>query len=80
MREGTKTFKFFELMKRPDGATFKELLAVADDWKQNTLRGFLSANKKRGVESFRREDSTHAYRVVTVTAAEVEHPDVPPAA
>ena len=77
MREGTKTFKFFELMKRPDGATFKELLAVADDWKQNTLRGFLSANKKRGVERFKREDGTHAYRVA---AAEVEQAEVPPAA
>jgi hypothetical protein len=79
MREGTKTFKFLEMMKRPDGATFKELLAAAVDWKENTLRGFLSANKKRGVESFRREDGTHAYRVVEV-ADEVEHPDVPPAA
>ena len=84
MREGTKTFKFFEMMRRPEGVTFKELLEASDGQKENTMRGFLASNKKRGVASFKREDGTRAYHIVDVPAEAPEAPapeaEVPPAA
>jgi hypothetical protein len=40
-REGSKTATILNLLKRPDGATAKELLK-ATSWQSHSLRGFLS--------------------------------------
>jgi uncharacterized membrane protein len=41
VREGTKTAKVLDLLRRPNGATMKELLR-ATGWQPHSLRGFLS--------------------------------------
>jgi hypothetical protein len=48
-REGSKTATILDLLKRPDGATAKELLK-ATGWQPHSLRGFLSGTvgKKMG--------------------------------
>jgi hypothetical protein len=50
-RARTKTAKVLELLKRPGGATLKQLMA-ATKWQAHSVRGFLSAalKKKRGLE------------------------------
>jgi len=50
-RARTKTAKVLELLKRPGGATLKQLMAVTK-WQAHSVRGFLSAGlkKKRGLE------------------------------
>ena len=50
-RAGTKTAKVLELLKRPGGATLKQLMATTK-WQAHSVRGFLSAalKKKRGLE------------------------------
>jgi hypothetical protein len=50
-RARTKTAKVLELLKRPGGATLKQLMAVTK-WQAHSVRGFLSAalKKKRGLE------------------------------
>jgi Protein of unknown function (DUF3489) len=65
-RPGTKTAKVLELLKRPGGATLKQLMAVTK-WQAHSVRGFLSAalKKKRGltVESVRSTDGERSYRI-----------------
>ena len=50
-RARTKTAKVLELLKRPGGATLKQLMG-ATKWRAHSVRGFLSAalKKKRGLE------------------------------
>src|ERR1700722_6792636 len=51
-REGTKTATILALLKRPDGATAKELLK-ASNWQPHSLRGFLSGSVgKKIAESY----------------------------
>jgi hypothetical protein len=65
-REGSKTATILELLKRPGGASAKELLK-ATSWQPHSLRGFLSGTvgKKMGltVTSTRGEDGERNYSV-----------------
>jgi hypothetical protein len=65
-REGSKTATLLELLKRPDGASAKELLK-ATGWQPHSLRGFLSGTvgKKMGlaVTSAKEEDGERNYSV-----------------
>ena len=65
-RQGTKTEKILDLLKRPKGATLKELLK-ATGWQPHSLRGFLSGTvgKKMGlmVTSAKGEDEERSYSV-----------------
>ena len=49
-REGSKTTKVLELMKREGGVTLKEIMA-ATDWQAHSVRGFISGTlgKKMGL-------------------------------
>ena len=63
-REGSKTAQVLELLKRPVGATIKDLMKKTD-WQAHTIRGFLSGivRKKLGltVESTRGDDGERTY-------------------
>jgi Protein of unknown function (DUF3489) len=65
-REGSKTATILELLKRPGGATAKELLK-ATGWQPHSLRGFISGTlgKKMGlaVISTKGEDGERSYSV-----------------
>jgi len=65
-RAGTKTAKVLELLKRPGGATLKQLMA-ATRWRADSVRGFLSAalKKKRGltVDSIPSTDGERSYSI-----------------
>ena len=65
-REGSKTAKILDLLKRPDGATLKELMK-ATGWQAHSVRGFLSGTvgKKMGiaVKSVKGEDGERTYSV-----------------
>jgi hypothetical protein len=62
----TKTAKVLELLKRPGGATLKQLMATTK-WQAHSVRGFLSAalKKTRGltVESIQSADGERSYRI-----------------
>jgi hypothetical protein len=66
VREGTKTAKVLDLLKRTGGATTKELMKVTG-WQKHSLRGFLSGTvgKKMGlaVTSTKGEDGERSYSV-----------------
>ncbi len=66
VREGTKTEKVLDLLKRPDGTTMKELMK-ATGWQPHSVRGFLSGTvgKKMGlaVTSAKGEDGDRTYSV-----------------
>jgi hypothetical protein len=66
VREGTKTEKVLDLLKRPGGTTMKELMKVTG-WLPHSVRGFLSGTigKKMGrkVESTKGEDGNRTYSV-----------------
>ena len=66
VREGSKTGTILELLKRPGGATAKELLKLTN-WQPHSLRGFLSGTvgKKMGlaVTSAKGEDGERHYSV-----------------
>ena len=55
-----------ELIRRPDGASIKEIMDVTQ-WQTHSVRGFISGGlgKKMGlkVESFKRADGEHAYKL-----------------
>ena len=63
-REGSKTAKVLDLLRRPDGATLKEIMK-ATGWQPHSVRGFISGalGKKMGltVESTKREDGERVY-------------------
>jgi uncharacterized protein DUF3489 len=64
-RPGSKTAKILDLVKRPGGATLKELLK-ATSWQPHSIRGFLSLlGKKKGlaVESTKSPDGERTYLV-----------------
>jgi hypothetical protein len=65
-REGTKTDKVLDLLKRPGGATAKELMKVTG-WQPHSVRGFLSGTvgKTMGmaVTSTKGEDGERSYSV-----------------
>jgi hypothetical protein len=65
-RQGSKTAKVLDLLKRPGGATTKELIK-ATDWQPHSVRGFLSGTvgKKMGlaVASTKGEDGERSYSV-----------------
>jgi hypothetical protein len=63
-REGSKTATILEMLRRPGGATAKELLKVTG-WQPHSLRGFISGTlgRKMGltVESVKGEDNERTY-------------------
>jgi hypothetical protein len=65
-RDGSKTAKVLDLLKRPGGATAKELMK-ATGWQPHSVRGFLSGtiSKKMGlnVTSTKGEDGERSYSV-----------------
>ena len=65
-REGSKTATILEMLRRPGGATAKELLK-ATGWQPHSLRGFISGTlgKKMGltVTSTKGEDGERSYSV-----------------
>ena len=65
-RDGSKTAKVLELLKRPGGARLKEIMK-ATDWQAHSVRGFLSGTlrKKMGlaVESAKADDGERIYSV-----------------
>jgi hypothetical protein len=65
-RHGSKTAKMLDLLKRPGGATSKELMR-ATGWLPHSVRGFLSGTvgKKMGlaVTSTKSEDGERTYSV-----------------
>jgi hypothetical protein len=65
-RQGSKTEKVLELLKRPGGASLKELMK-ATGWLRHSVRGFLSGtlDKKMGltVTSVKGEDGERSYSV-----------------
>jgi hypothetical protein len=65
-RDGSKTAKVLDLLKRPGGATAKELMK-ATGWLPHSVRGFLSGTvgKKLGlaVTSTKAEDGERTYSI-----------------
>ncbi len=65
-REGSKTATILEMLKRPEGATARELLK-ATNWQAHSLRGFISGTlgKKMGltVASVKGDDGERTYSV-----------------
>lgn len=63
-REGSKKAAILELLRRPNGATLKDLMA-ATGWQAHSVRGFISGAivKKMGlkVKSQKRADGERAY-------------------
>jgi hypothetical protein len=66
VREGSKTEKVLELLKRSGGATLAEIMK-ATDWQPHSVRGFISGtlDKKMGlqVESAKNEDGERFYSI-----------------
>ena len=66
VRDGSKTAKVLDLLKRPDGATLKELMK-ATSWQAHSIRGFLSGTigKKMGlaVTSTKGESGERSYAI-----------------
>ena len=66
VREGSKTAKILALLKRPGGATAKELMK-ATGWQPHSVRGFLSGTvgKKLGltVASVKSADGERSYSI-----------------
>jgi len=65
-REGSKTDKILELLKRKDGATLAEIMK-ATDWQAHSVRGFISGTlgKKMGltVISTKGENGERSYSI-----------------
>src|SRR5579884_1920893 len=65
-REGSKKAVVIDLLKRPDGASLKDIMA-ATSWQPHSVRGFISGtlSKKMGlkVESRKRPDGERAYQL-----------------
>jgi hypothetical protein len=65
-RQGSKKAIVLELLRRPEGASLKEI-ADATQWQAHSIRGFLSGalGKKMGltIESLKSESGGRAYRI-----------------
>jgi len=65
-REGSKKAIVLDMLRRPDGASLKQIMA-ATDWQAHSVRGFISGaiTKKMGlkVESFKSEKGERGYRI-----------------
>ena len=65
-REGSKTERILDLLKRKDGASLADLMK-ATDWQAHSVRGFISGtlNKKMGltVISVKGEDGERRYSI-----------------
>jgi hypothetical protein len=65
-REGSKSGKVLELLKRPDGATLKEIMK-ATGWQAHSVRGFLSGTLRKklelGLQSAKREAGERVYHL-----------------
>jgi N-acetylmuramoyl-L-alanine amidase CwlA len=64
-RQGSTTEKILDLLKRPGGATLKELMK-ATGWQAHSVRGFLSIlGKKKGlaVESTKSTEGERTYSI-----------------
>ena len=65
-RDGSKAATILELLKRPGGATIKELMK-ATGWQPHSVRGFLSGSirKKMGLEviSNKSDDGERSYSI-----------------
>ena len=65
-RDGSKTSTILDLLKRPGGATAKELMKTTG-WQPHSLRGFISGTlrKKMGLDvtSTKGEDGERSYSV-----------------
>jgi len=66
VRDGSKTAKVLDLLKRPGGVTARELMKITG-WQAHSVRGFLSGvvGKKMGlaVTSNKAEDGERTYSV-----------------
>ena len=66
-RPGTQTAKILRLLKRPNGASLREL-TKATGWQPHSVRGFLSGVLKTKMRlkltTAKRQDSQRAYRVI----------------
>jgi predicted transcriptional regulator len=67
LREGTKQSTLIELLKRPQGATLKEMIE-ATGWQQHTIRGAMAGalKKKLGLNivSEKTDGQERKYRIV----------------
>ena len=65
-RDGSKAAQVLEVLKRPGGASLKEIMK-ATDWQAHSVRGFLSGTlrKKLGltVESTKADDGGRTYSI-----------------
>jgi hypothetical protein len=65
-REGSKKSIVVEMIRRPEGASLKEIME-ATQWLSHSVRGFVSGSliKKTGlnIESFKRDTGDRAYRI-----------------
>jgi Protein of unknown function (DUF3489) len=65
-RDGSKTERILDLLKRKDGATLAEIMK-ATDWQPHSVRGFISGTlgKKMGltVASVKGEDGNRRYSI-----------------
>ena len=65
-REGSKKAVVLDMLKRPEGATLKDIMS-ATAWQAHSVRGFISGGlgKKMGitVESFKSETGERAYKI-----------------
>jgi len=66
VRDGSKTERILDLLKRKDGATLAEIMK-ATDWQPHSVRGFISGTlgKKMGltVASVKGEDGERRYSI-----------------
>jgi hypothetical protein len=66
-REGSKKAIVLDMLKRPEGATLKDIMA-ATSWQAHSVRGFISGSltKKMGLKiaSIKREDGERAYQLL----------------
>jgi hypothetical protein len=65
-KDGSKTAKIIDLLKRPNGATLAEIMKVTS-WRAHSVRGFISGSlgKNMGltVESAKRENGERVYSI-----------------
>jgi len=63
-RDGSKAAKILDLLKRPGGATAKELMK-ATGWQPHSVRGFVSTLKKAGfkITASTNEGGDRCYRI-----------------